>query len=256
MGDPPAMTSLDPDQVACPTCHAAAGVPCHTPTGAKSRTIHVARRRLAANPDHDRPTTEQRKTPRAKARPGQKPPPATRASRAKGGRKASQDRKRRRAEQAAAIEAETERKLREEAHANAVRLAEDAVRFEKDRAILKRQTLDAAGAAATRLVEALAGLQIVKLDDEGRPLTRPVETTDRDGRPRITHVPDVRGAYSASTVERLAKVAASTLNSLRLEEGKPTAHTRNSGDDDPALERASVEELIEWASANLPRDVP
>lgn len=249
-------TPLDPDQVACPKCGVAAGVPCRTPAGAKARTIHVARRRAAANPDHDRPTTERRPTRRkAKGRPGQKPPPATRASRAKGGQKASQDRKRRRAEQDAATEAETEKQLREEAHANAVRLAEDAVRFANDRAILKRQTLDAATAAAARLLEALAGLQVVKLDDEQRPMTRPVEGTDRDGRRRITQVPDVRGAYSAATVERLAKVAASTLNSLRLEEGKPTTHTRTSGEADQVLEAASVAELIEWAGANLPRDV-
>lgn len=240
-------TPLDPDQVACPRCGAGVAVPCHTPTGAKARTIHVERRRLAAagGTKQTQPPANPGPTRRGKS-------PATPEGRSKGGRKSAQDRRRRRAEQEAAVEAAQEEALREEAQRNAVRLAEDAVRFANDRAILRRQTLDAATRAAGRLLEALDGLQVVKLDEDGRPLTTPIERTDRDGRIRTIHVPDVRGAYSADTVERLAKVAASTLNSLRLEEGKPTGIQRNE-DAGVTLDQASVDELLSWASANLPK---
>lgn len=252
-------TPLDPDEVACPKCEAPAGSVCLTPTGRKSRTIHVERRRAAAGEPDNRSQVE-RKPRSTRTRKS----PATPEGRSKGGKTAAQARRRRRAEQEAAIAEETERKLREEAEANAVRLAEDAVRYADDRALLKRQTLDAARSAATRLLESLDGLRRpAGFDDQGKPRTVPVElfTTEKgkrvrvleqDGTPAVRDEIDVVGWYGADTVERLAKVAASTLNSLRLEEGKATGIEERRGPNPvEALGEAGVDELLEWAARNL-----
>lgn len=244
-------TPLDPDEVACPRCKVAAHVPCQTAAGRKSRTIHLERRRA---------TVEQ---PAAKRR----QPPATRESRAKGGKATGQARRRRRAEQDAAIAAAEEAALRERAEQNAARMAADAVRYADDRALLRRQTLDAAARSTTRLLESLDNLRRPRgFDDDGKPTTVPVElfTTEKgirrrvveaDGTPAVREEIDVVGWYPADTVERLAKVAASTLNSLRLEEGKATGIEERRGPDPvEALGEAGVDELLEWAHRNLPRD--
>jgi hypothetical protein len=249
MTDP---TPLDPDQILCRRCESPAGVPCQTPTGARSRSIHVERRRDAAAGVIPQP-----KQPRDKRGSTSRKSPATPEGRAKGGQRAAQERRRRRSEAAAAVEAAREAAEREAIEREATKLAEDAVRYERDRAILRRQTLDAAGLAYDRLIEGLRGVQRINVDDEGKPQTRPEEYVDRHGDARVREVPDVRGAYPAATVERLAKIAASTLVSLRLEEEKPTGIVRSEGDgSSPAeiLGRAGVEELLAWATDNLPRE--
>lgn len=250
MTDP---TPLDPDEVTCPRCTSGPGVPCRRPNGDKSPTIHVARRRNAAagitGPSASSPR-------RSKIR--EKPAGASTfdsKSATAAAKKSAQTRARRKAELAAKREAARERLEAEALEAEAVKLAEDASRFSRDRAILRRQTLDAASLAYTRLIEGLEGLQRVAVDQDGRPEVVAQEYEDREGRRRNRMVPDVRGAYPSSTVERLAKVAASTLLSLRLEEGKPSGILENRQDGGAAevLGSAGVDELLAWAGENLPR---
>jgi hypothetical protein len=250
MTDP---TPLDPDEVACPRCASGPGVPCRRPNGDKSPTIHVARRRNAAAGIKAPPASSPRE-PKIR----EKPPGSssfTKESAAAAARKSAQTRARRKAEAAAAREAARERLEREALEAEAQKLAEDAVRFSRDRAILRRQTLDAASLSYTRLIEGLEGLQRIQVDSDGRPVTVAEEYEDREGRTRTRMVADLRGAYPASVVERLAKVAASTLLSLRLEEGKPSGILENRQDTGAAevLGAAGVDELLQWASSNLPR---
>lgn len=242
---------LDPDEVRCPKCGADPGDVCRQPNGDRARTIHVLRRRAVDDPP---PAARPAKTPH---RTRDKPPDSstfTSETASAAARKSAQERRRRRAEAAAQVEAKREAAEREAIELEAERLARDAVQYDRDRAILRRHTLDAASKAYERLLEGLDGLQVVKLDEDGRPISRPVETVDRNGRQVVRNLPDVRGAYSSDTVERLAKIAASTLVSLRLEEDKPTGITRQTGDTGAAdkLGEAGVAELIAWASENLP----
>ena len=232
---------LDPDLAYCTRCKAEPGDVCRTPRGEQAASIHAERRRrAAAGLDRvDRPRT------------GVTPPPAD--ARSKGGKATAQARRRRKAELAAETEqrrADLERAaLEREADA----LAADAARYANDRAKLRRKVLDGASIAYDRLIESLEGLERVKVDDEGKPYTRAEEYEDRDGRTRQREVPDVRGAYSAATAERIAKVAASALVSLRLEEGKPTGITElATGQASEVLGAAGVDELLAWAGANLP----
>lgn len=244
---------LDPDEVTCPTCGQPPAKVCRQPNGKPARAIHVTRRRAAERGEIEVPDATPTQTPRPrKTKNGGKPFDSTAASAA--AKKSAQARRRRSAE----VAAETER-LRAEAEARALtaeaeKLADDAVRYAKDRAILRRHTLDAALKSATRLIEGLDGIQLVRLDDDGRPIMVAEEYEDREGRTKQRQVPDIRGAWSAANVERLAKVAASALNSLRLEEGKPTGITSDtaaSGAAD-ALGEQGVAELIAWAQENLP----
>jgi hypothetical protein len=246
MDDP---TPLDADEILCRRCESPAGVPCVTPSGARSRTVHIERRRDAAAGIVPQP-----KEPRGNARSTGRKSPATSEGRSKGGKASAQARRRRRAEAAAEIERQKEAALAAQIEAQAVRLAEDAARYASDRAILRRQTLDAAAKSYTRLIEGLDGLQRIECDKDGRPVKIAEEYEDREGRTKVRMVPDVRGAFPASHVERLAKIAASTLNSLRLEEGKPTGIHETQGGNGAAdvLGQAGVEELVAWAAENLP----
>lgn len=244
MTDKPA--PLDPDEVACPKCEAPAGSPCRQPNGERARAIHVPRRRLALNGGHKINRPAPKRNPRA----GDSP--ATAEGRSKGGKIAQQNRRRRKAELAAAIaeqiEQEEQRAIKERADA----LAADAARYATDRAVLRRHVLDATTKAYEQLIAGLDGIQRVEVDADGRPQVTAQEYEDNEGRTRTRIVPDVRGAYSASHVERLAKIAASTINSLRLEEGKPTGITETqSGTVAAQLGEAGVTELLTWAEQNL-----
>lgn len=237
-------TPLDPDQVPCPRCGARAGVACRQPSGERAKAIHVARRR-AANPTP--PAPDRNRTPR-----GNNPNGPPMDARARGGRAAQQARRRRKAELAASVEAQRVAAETAALEAEAAKLAEDASRYARDRAVLRRHVLDGAALAYERLVESLTHIERVVLDDDGRPLTTPVERTDRAGNLRTEEVPDKRGAWSTDQVERLAKVAASALVSLRLEEGKPTGIERLEG---PAgdLSDADVDDLIRIAGITTPK---
>jgi hypothetical protein len=245
---------LDPDEVECPKCLAPPTVPCRQPNGHRSRTVHMARRHAAARGERTVPRANltQRPAPKKRKAQGGTFNPETASAAA---RKSAQARKRRAAEAAAQIEAKREEAERIALENEAVKLAEDAVRYAKDRAIVRRQVLDAALKAHARLIESLEGLQVVKLDEDGRPELAAIELDEQDseGRPKVRHVPDVRGAYSAATIERLAKVAASTLNGLRLEEGKATGIQGNDASTSAVLGEAGVEELLEYARKNLPQ---
>lgn len=254
---------LDPDEVKCPRCKSAPSVPCVTAAGAKSRTVHMERRRLAA--------TGKREQPRAKrSTTGSRKSPGTPEGRSKGAKAANQARARRRAEAAALAE-----QMREEAEAEALAreaqsLAEDAVKYDKDRAVVRRQTLTAAQLAGERLVEGLTHMNRPRsFDENGMPSTRTEEVyrtvkgkrvreTDADGTPTTREVPDNVGWYTVDKLEALAKVAAATLNAVRLEEGKPTGILRNQGDTgrDPAevLGAAGIRELAAFAVENLVDD--
>lgn len=244
-------TPLDPDEITCRKCLANPGEVCRQPNGDKARTIHAVRRRDAA--DGNPPAVSPVKTP-SKMRTKPKTSSTFDSDKASAaGRKSAQERRRRRAEAEAALEAKREEAQRRKVEEEAERLAADALRFERDRAILKRHVLDGALKAYAKLIEGLDGLQRVELDDDGRPCLTPREFVNARGDRGVRDVPDVRGAYSAEHVERIAKVAASALNSLRLEEGKPTGINRNEGGDQvaEALGEAGVRDLVEWASQNL-----
>lgn len=254
---------LDPDQTACPKCQADPGDVCRQPNGRKARTVHDARRKAARNPH--------RATPPAK-RP--KPPNAgnlTAADRAKGGKATAQARRRRRAELEAAAEAK-----RAEAEAAAIdteaeRVAADAARYAKDRQRVQRRVLDATAAVAERTVDAAENmLRPAGYDDDGRPRTAKVEAytvnrrtgertrvVDPTGAPVVEERPDLIGYHSPEDVDRLTRALGSVVNALRLEEGKPTGITRDDTAGASAVDKlgeAGVEELVEWAARNLPRD--
>ncbi len=251
---------LDPDLVRCPkaTCPAGPGEVCRTPSGKKAARIHPERRRLAAAGGVERSRANVEQTSGKS-----KPVPATKASRSKGGKAASQARRRRRAEieaQAEQLRVEEERRVAAE---HAEQLAQDALRYTRDRATLKRHVLDSALKAHERLVESLVHLHApAGYDEEGRPRTKPVElfTTERgvrkrvvdaDGTPAVREEPDVVGYWSVQQVESLAKAAGAALNSLRLEEGKATGITAETSGAAANLGDEGVAKLIEYAQQNL-----
>ena len=232
---------LDPDQVPCPRCGMGPGQVCRQPDGNRARAIHAARRRAADAPPAN-PTQTRHGGKRFDS-----------ASASAAARRSAQERRRRAAENAAAVEAARAQAEADALEAEAQQLAADATRYARDRAILRRKVLDAAQLATTRLVESLEGLERAQVDDDGRVVRTAVERPDRNGVPRQIEVPDMRGWASADTVERLARSASLTLNSLRLEEGKPTGIERHEGTGGTAatLGEAGVSELIAWAAGNL-----
>lgn len=248
---------LDPDEITCRTCDAAPGEVCRQPNGRKAREIHVQRRRDAAAGNRPQPTDK--REPRG-------PSPATPEGRSKGGRRTAQERKRRASEIAAAVE---EQRAQAEAAAieeEARKLAEDASRYARDRAELRRLTLSNALKGAERLGEAIRDLRRVELDDEGKPKTTPVEVFDKEGMPVYDKAGDrvireeliVRGYVSARDVETLSKAAAQQLASVRLEEGKPTGilEQQGAGQTRDLLGEAGVRELIEFAARELGEERP
>lgn len=250
---------LDPDQVECPTCQAPPGSVCRYPSGRKSRTIHHARRRAAA----DAGTPAQPDTPPRKRKAPPNAGKLTAEDRAKGG-KAAQEARRRRKEAIAAKAAEAEAAALAE---RGEKLAADAARYAEDRAALRRLTLDATRQVGRRLADAAEHMERpAGYDSEGRPRTRKVEAyvTDRygkrtrvlddEGRPVVVDKPDVVGFHAPETVERLARAYGAAVNALRLEEGKPTGITRDDtgGSAAEKLGDAGVDELVAWAAANLP----
>lgn len=248
-------TPLDPDQVACRKCHADPGEVCRRPNGDKSPTVHVVRRRDAAAGGVPAHPADSAQRPKLRDKPaGSSTFTSETASAA--AKASAQERRRRAAEIAAAAE---EKRAAAEAAAleeQAEALALDSVRHELDRRLVRAQALKATRLAAARLIEGLEGLQVVELDGDRRPVTRPIEYEDeRTGKTKTREVPDVRGAYSAATLERLAKVYTTTLQALRLEEGKPTGIHENRDGGDSALDvlgETGFEELIAFARDNLP----
>lgn len=238
MTDP---TPLDPDEVDCPRCEAPAGAVCVTPGGAKSRTVHVERRRLAARggtppspPRHERRSTR-------------KPTPPSDEARSRGGKATAQARRRRKAELAAKVEAAREKAEADALEAEAVRLAEDAARYDRDRAIVKRQTLDAAHKIGERLLDAVDHVaRPAGYDEQGVPRTKPVEFTDKDGNVHVEEVLDRVGYWSVGQIVDLGKAASVALNALRLEEGKATGIT-GTVDAGSSLEDVDLERLIRAA---------
>lgn len=206
---------LDPDQVACPTCHAPAGKVCRTPTGGKAKALHVARRRLAA----DKPSASRR------------PSPATPAGRRKGspagGRTTADKRKR---------DATTVRAIVGEVRATAlldraVEIGQAAARWDARRMALKTLALDDALEAAALLGEYLEAARRVRLDPlTGRPMTVPVEETDREGRPRTVERPDARGYVTTTEIRELADTVTKLVGVVRLEEGSTTSNPGGAGD--------------------------
>lgn len=260
MTDTPA--PLDPDQVECPTCTANVGEVCLAPSGRKSRTVHMARRRAAVAGQVHRRRREQPRDRRGSS-------PATPEGSSKGGKVTAQNRRRRKAEIAAAAEAEKERLEHEAMQAKAEQLASDAVKYAEDRQLVRRQALDNAYKAGERLGEALTHLKRPKgYDEDGKPITEPVEKFhivkgkraplfDIDGERVIDERPEIVGHWSVAEVESLAKSASVALNALRLEEGKPTGILEQQGDGTrPAdvLGEAGVDDLIEFAQRHLPRE--
>lgn len=250
MTDTPDTGPLDPDEVVCPKCGSLPMEVCRRPSGDKAPTIHLARRRAAAAGEIT-PADPVQPPQRKKRRKPETSSTFDSDTASKAAKASAQARRRRAQEAAAAREAARERAEREAIEAEAVKLAEDAVRWEADRALVRRQVLDTTRKAFTRLDEGLDGLQRVIVDEEGRPETVTVERVDKDGRPRHVNVPDVRGAYSAETVERLAKVAASTLNNLRLEEGKATEIHGGTSSVADVLGDTGTAELIAYAAKHL-----
>lgn len=244
---------LDPDQVKCPvpSCLAPIAHPCVTPAGAKSRTVHMPRRRLAARGGVEPSKADQKREPTNPAG-----PPAS--ARSKGGKATAQARRRRKAEIEAQLEQQRVEAEQRALEAQAAALAEDAARYARDRAMLRRQVLDAGVRAHEILLEGIRDRKRVVLDSDQRATTTPVEVFDEYGeRMRnpetgdvvTREVTDVRGYVTTADLERLAKVAASTLNSLRLEEGKPTGITQDNSGSAAAglLGEAGVEELLKYA---------
>lgn len=240
---------LDPDEVQCPTCGMAPGAVCRQPSGRRARAIHRTRRRAADRGEITVPrATDTRHPPKGGTFNSET---ATRAAKA-----SAQARRRRSAEVAAQVE---QRRADAEAaalEAEAEKLAADATRYARDRANLTRKVLDAAVKSTERLIESLDGMERSELDDDGRVVCTAVERPDRNGVPRQVEIPDVRGWATADTIERLARSAAATLNSLRLEEGKPTGINRDegSGRTSEVLGETGVGELLTWAAGNLRRD--
>lgn len=237
---------LDADEVPCPRCSAKVGAVCTTPTGRKAKTVHRERRELAAS-GGGKATVERAPSKRDRKKPS---PPATRESRAKGGRAASASRRARRA----AVE-ELVGQLRADALVErAAKLAEDAVRFDTDRMIVKRLALDAALSAVSTLGEALEGVRRVRLDEDGRPVVIPTELVnpetgeairDRDGRAKIEKRIDVRGGWTTAQIRDLSVVWGVALDKLRLEEGSATSRSEIVGSGGLAHHSdAELEELV------------
>lgn len=207
---------LDPDQIECPRCTAKPGAICTTPTGKRAKTIHAERRAAAdkAPPPERAPSAAPSKK---RARKG---PPATRESRAKGARATNKIR----AEKVALV-----REIVGEIRANALveraqELAENAVRFDADRMVVKRLALDATLVSVATFVEALEGYRRVRLDDEGRPALIPIEGP-RGG---VTLAPDYRGGtWGPDDVKALAVAYGVALDKLRLEEGSATSRSEH-----------------------------
>lgn len=254
---------LDPDEVTCPKCGAQAAEICRQPNGDPARTVHLLRRRLAAGE-----TAPPAKTPQPPTRKGGKPKGSSTfdsASASEAARKSAQTRRRRAAEAAAATEAKVVAAEAAAIDEQATKLAEDAVRFAKDRAIVKRQTLDATQLATTRLVEALTHLRRPRSFDQlGKPAVEKLEAFhtvkgvrlplfDADGDRVIDERPDLVGYYSVDQIAALAKAHAAILVSLRLEEGKATEISGSDGlDVASVLGDAGVGDLVKWAEQNLP----
>lgn len=241
---------LDPDEVQCPTCGTAPGAVCRQPSGRRARAIHRTRRRAADRGEITVPrATDTRHPPKGGTFNSET---ATRAAKA-----SAQARRRRSAEVAAQVE---QRRVDAEAaalEAEAEKLAADATRYARDRANLTRKVLDAAVKSTERLIESLDGMERSDLDDDGVVVTRPVEKWDAKAeRTKIVETPVVKGWATADTIERLARSAAATLNSLRLEEGKPTGINRDdsAGRTAEVLGETGVGELITWAADNLRRE--
>jgi hypothetical protein len=255
----PTPPPLDADEVVCPHCQAGVAQVCRKPNGDRAEAVHVARRRLAAAGGTVKPTKPARKRAPGKS-------PATAEGRSKGGKAAAQARRRRRAEinaRAEQMKADALKAAEEQAAAN---LADDAIRYDTDRAILRRHVLDAAALATARLVEGLAHTRRPRgFDDEGLPAVKGVEVfrvekgvrrrvVDADGTPAVEEVVDMVGWWGTSDVERLGKIAAQALVSLRLEEGKPTGITETQGNGGATAEilgEAGVDDLVAWATRNL-----
>lgn len=251
MTDEPPVEPLDPDEIRCPKCGADPGEVCRQPNSKVAATIHVARRR-AANRANRSPSEP-------------RPSPATAEGRSLGGKRAGQERRRRKAELAAAIE-----QKRAEAEARAIddeaaKLAADAARYATDRAILKRATLDNALATAHALGTTIRDLRRLELDEDGTPRTTPVEVFDRktglpvfdgQGDRVVEERPIAKGYTSPGDVETLSKAAAQQLASVRLEEGKPTGIDQHlgTGGAREILGDAGVRELLEFAEQHLPPD--
>lgn len=237
---------LDPDQVPCRRCGSPAGEVCRQPDGSVARSIHVARRRDAAGGGDPVPDAKPKRTPR----PGKSN--LTDEARRKGAQKSAQERRRRKAELSAQVEARRAAAEQAAIDAEAQALAEDAARYAKDRAVLRRLTLTNAVKVSTRLEEHLDALKRVPVDEGGRVETIPVEHRTKDGIPYVVETADVRGWASVEDVERLAKAAAQTLNSVRLEEGKPTGiEEQRGGAAADRLGDVGVADLIEYARRTL-----
>lgn len=233
-------TPLDPDQVRCRRCGQEPGSPCRQPNNAVAREIHVVRRRDAVNGGPPPPVAK------PKRRPGKSN--LTPAARAKGNKASAQARRRRAAELAAEVEAARVEAAREAIEREAAKLAEDASRYARDRAVLRRHVLDGAARSYERLLESLRDVRRVQLDDDGRVVTEPIEHWKGDRLIRV-ETPIVRGGWEPADVERIAKVAAAALNSLRLEEGKPTGIERVEGPESD-LQSLDLDELVRYAKGD------
>lgn len=240
---------LDPDQIACRKCGSPVGEVCRQPNGKVAASIHAIRRRDANR--GNRSTSEPR------------PSPATAEGRSKGGKAAAQERRRRKSELSAQVEARRAAAEQAAIEAQAEALAIDAARYAVDRAKLRRATLDNALGAAVALGETIRDLAKLELDDEGKVKTTPVEVFDRktglpvfdkDGERVMDQEPIRKGYTRPGDVETLSKAAAQQLASVRLEEGRPTGIEQRIGEGSARelLGDVGVRELLEFAESHLP----
>jgi hypothetical protein len=254
----------DPDELTCPRCGALPGGVCRQPNGRVSVRIHMMRRRASqATEPNDKPTSAVRRSP------------GTPEGRRKGQAAQVAARRRRQSELAAATAARREAAEEAALEAEAQALIEDASRYTRDRLLVRRLILDAAQLAGERLVEGLEYmLRPRAFDQEGTPATKPTELyrvsragvrtrfENADGTPATEERPDLVGYYTVDQLEALAKVAATALNSLRLEEGRPTGilENKNGGISrtEEILGKLGVAELIAFAAETLmdPDDQP
>lgn len=200
---------LDPDEIACPRCHAQPGEVCRDPRGRKAKRLHTARRAAAAGTPPLDPN----------ANTGQFDADRARAAGSAGGSKSAES-KRRRAER---IREEREARELAALSERAAELANDAARYDRQRSELRDRVFRVAAKAWQRAEQALDGLQVTKLDEDGRPalIVRELET---DGGERVLRrMLDKRGAFTPADVKAIMTAAAIALDKLRLEEGKPTS---------------------------------
>lgn len=249
MTDEPLEPEVGPDEIKCRKCGADEGDVCRQPNGKVAASIHVVRRRDAE---------------RANRTPSEpRPSPGTSEGRSRGGKRAAQERRRRKSELAAQVEAKRVAAENAAIENEAERLAADAARYATDRNLLRRATLENALASAGALGECLRDLRRLELDAEGFPKTQGVEVFDRktglpvfdpSGERVIEQVPIVKGYTTPQNVETLSKAAAQQLVSVRLEEGKPTGIHEHLGDGGASkiLGDAGVRELLEFAERHLP----